>query len=410
MVPFSCMISRERHVAEVIRLLRSFPVVALIGARQVGKSTLAREVVAGVVRSSPPDRSTRAFDLESERDLALLSSAESVLSPLRGLVVVDEVQRLPSMFPVLRPLADRRPLRARFLLLGSASPELTARGSESLAGRIAFHELGGFNLLEVGPRPWSRLWLRGGYPRSFAARSDAASMEWREAFLRTYLERDVLGVDMRMPPAELRRFWQMLAHWHGQRWSAAEFARAFGVSESTSRRWLDALEGLFAVRVLQPWHASIAKRQVRAPKVYVRDSGMLHALLGVDRLAELRLRPQIGASFEGFVIDQIAQVVGADRSECYHWATHQGAELDLLVVRGTRAIGFEVKCTEAPLLTRSMRIAAADLGLERLYVVHQGIDRFELAPGIEALPISDLASLEGLLSSRRRKGPPTRAG
>jgi len=400
MVKLLRMIARKRHVDEVLRLLRSFPVVALVGARQVGKSTLAKDVA----RRSPVHPSVRAFDLESERDLALLASAEPVLSPMRGLVIIDEVQRLPSVFPVLRPLADRRPSRARFLLLGSASPELTTRGSESLAGRIAFHELGGLNLLEIGARAWRRLWLRGGYPRSYVARSDGASMEWRAAFLRTYLERDVLGVEMRMSPAELRRFWQMLAHWHGQRWSAAEFARAFGVSESTSRRWLDALEGLFAVRVLQPWHASLAKRQVRAPKVYVRDSGMLHALLGVERLAELRLRPQIGASFEGFVIDQVVQVLGSDRSECYHWATHQGAELDLLVVRGARAIGFEVKCTEAPLLTRSMQIAVSDLGLERLFVVHQGTDRFELAPGIEALPIAELVSLEGLLSARRPRG------
>lgn len=394
------MIARNRHVAEVRRLLGVFPVVAIVGARQVGKSTLAREVAASI------DGNVRSFDLESDRDLALLTSAEAILSPLRGIVVIDEVQRLPSVFPSLRPLADRRPQRARFLLLGSASPELTTRGSESLAGRIVFHELGGLNLLETGTDAWRKLWLRGGYPKSYIARNDAASMEWRTAYLQTYLERDVLGTDMRMPPAELRRFWQMLAHWHGQRWSAAEFARSFGVSESTCRRWLDALEGLFAVRLLQPWHVSVAKRQVRAPKVYVRDSGMLHALLGVPDIAALRVRPQIGASFEGFVIDQIMQITGANRSECYHWATHQGAELDLLLVRGARSIGFEVKCTEAPMLTKSMQIAKSDLGLEKLFVVHQGADRFELAKGIEAVPVSELCSLEGLLASRRRRASP----
>lgn len=393
------MILRERHEFEVRRLLREFPVVALVGARQVGKSTLAREVASSL------GDSVRTFDLESERDLALLASAEAVLSPLRGVVVIDEVQRMPSMFPALRPLADRKPVRTRFLLLGSASPELATRGSESLAGRIVFHELGGFNLLETGADAWRRLWMRGGYPKSFTARSDAASLEWRLAFLETYLERDVLGVDMRMPPAELRRFWQMLAHWHGQRWSAAEFARAFGVSESTARRWLDALDGLFAVRLLQPWHVSVAKRQVRAPKVYIRDSGMLHALLGVRDLGDLRVRPQIGASFEGFAIDQAIQITGARRNECYHWATHQGAELDLLLVRGSRAIGFEVKCSEAPTLTKSMQIAKSDLGLERLYVVHQGVDRFALAPGIEALPIFELPSLERVLDPGRRARP-----
>lgn len=248
------MNSRARHAAEVSRLLRAFPVVALVGARQVGNSTLAGDV-ARLHRGE-----VRSFYLESGRDLALLARAEAVLEPLRGLVVIDEVQRLPTVFPALRPLVDRRPVRARFLLLGSASSELTSRGSEGLAGRIAFHELGGLNLLEVGTAEWKRLWLRGGYPRSFVARSDAASMEWRSAFLRTYPEREVLGVEMRMPPAELRRFWQMLAHWHGQRWSSAEFASA----------------------------------------------------------GELRTPLQIGASFEGFAIDQLLQVTGADRSECYH--------------------------------------------------------------------------------------------
>lgn len=263
------MIERPSHVAEVERLLRNFPAVALLGARQVGKTTLARAVAERM-----GDRA-RFLDLESDRDLQLLVQPEAVLSPLRGLVVIDEVQRMPTLFPPLRPLLDRRPLSARFLLLASASPEVSTRGSESLAGRIALHDLDGLALEEVGADAWRRLWLRGGFPRSYTARSDAASMEWREAFLRTYLERDVLDVGLRMPPAELRRFWQMLAHWHGQRWNASEFARAFGTSEATVRRWLETLEGFFAVRILRPWAASIAKRQVKAPKVYVRDCGML---------------------------------------------------------------------------------------------------------------------------------------
>jgi predicted AAA+ superfamily ATPase len=226
-------------------------------------------------------------------------------------------------------------------------------------------------------------------------------MEWREAFLRTYLERDVLDVGLRMPPAELRRFWLMLAHWHGQRWNASEFARAFGTSEATVRRWLETLEGFFAVRILRPWEANIAKRQVKSPKVYVRDSGMLHAVLGAGTEAQLRERPQVGASFEGFVVEQVIHALGARASECHHWATPQGAELDLLVSRGNRRIGFEAKCTQAPQLTRSMEIAKADLGLDRLWVVHQGEDRFELRPGIEALPIAQLGTIAGALSSRR---------
>ena len=389
------MIARPTHVRTIARLLRSFPAVALFGARQVGKTTLAREVARAA------GKGTRFFDLESERDLRLLAEPEPVLSGLRGLVVIDEIQRLPSIFPPFRPLLDRRPLPARFLLLGSASPEVSTRGSESLAGRIAFHDLDGLGLDEVGPAVWRRLWIRGGFPRSFTARSDAASMEWREAFLRTYLERDVLDVGLRMPPAELRRFWLMLAHWHGQRWNASEFARAFGTSEATVRRWLETLEGFFAVRILRPWEANIAKRQVKSPKIYVRDSGMLHAVLGAGTEAQLRERPQVGASFEGFVVEQVIHALGARASECHHWATPQGAELDLLVSRGNRRIGFEAKCTQAPQLTRSMEIAKADLGLDRLWVVHQGEDRFELRPGIEALPIAQLGTIAGALSPRR---------
>lgn len=386
------MIDRIGHLAEVRRLLRAFPAVALLGARQVGKTTLARRLAAELGPKA------RLFDLESDGDLRLLTDPQPILSGLRGLVVIDEIQRLPSIFPPLRPLLDRKPLPARFLLLGSASPEVSTRGSESLAGRIAFHELGGLDLQEVGADAWKRLWLRGGFPRSFTARSDAASLEWREAFLRTYLERDVLDVGLRMPPAELRRFWQMLAHWHGQRWNASEFARAFGTSEATVRRWLETLEGFFAVRILRPWEASLAKRQVKSPKVFVRDCGMLHAVLGVTTLAQLRERPQVGASFEGFVVEQAARMLGARASECHHWGTPQGAELDLLVVRGNRRIGIEVKCTESPQVTRSMQIAIKELRLDRLWVVHQGRDRFTMQPGIEALPVSELPSLKGQLA------------
>lgn len=398
------MIGRPGHLRSVRRLLRSFPAVALLGARQVGKTTLARELAQELGSRA------RIFDLESDRDLRLLADPEPILSGLRGLVVIDEVQRLPAIFPPLRPLLDRRPLPARFLLLGSASPEVSTRGSESLAGRIAFHDLDGLSLDEVGPSAWKRLWLRGGFPRSFTARTDAASHEWREAFLRTYLERDVLDVGLRMPPAELRRFWLMLAHWHGQRWNASEFARAFGTSEATVRRWLETLEGFFAVRILRPWEASIAKRQVKSPKVFVRDCGMLHAVLGVGTLEQLRERPQVGASFEGFAIEQAMHVLGARSAEGHHWATPQGAELDLLVVRGNRRIGIEVKCTEAPQVTKSMEIATKDLRLDRLWVIHQGKDRFEMRPGIEALPVTEMSALAGQLDGSRGRRPQSRPG
>lgn len=404
MVEWGGMIGRPGHLRSVRQLLRSFPAVALLGARQVGKTTLARELAQELGSRA------RIFDLESDRDLRLLADPEPILSGLRGLVVIDEVQRLPAIFPPLRPLLDRRPLPARFLLLGSASPEVSTRGSESLAGRIAFHDLDGLSLDEVGPSAWKRLWLRGGFPRSFTARTDAASHEWREAFLRTYLERDVLDVGLRMPPAELRRFWLMLAHWHGQRWNASEFARAFGTSEATVRRWLETLEGFFAVRILRPWEASIAKRQVKSPKVFVRDCGMLHAVLGVGTLEQLRERPQVGASFEGFVIEQVMHVLGARSAEGHHWATPQGAELDLLVVRGDRRIGIEVKCTEAPQVTKSMEIATKDLRLDRLWVIHQGKDRFEMRPGIEALPVTEMSALAGQLDGSRGRRPQSRRG
>jgi predicted AAA+ superfamily ATPase len=388
------VLDRSRHAGEVRRLLRSFQAVAILGARQVGKTTLARNVAAEVGARS------HLFDLESERDLQLLRTPEPVLAPLRGLVMIDEVQRLPGLFAPLRPLLDRKPLPARFLLLGSASPAVAMRGGETLAGRLAFHELDGLGLDEVGAARWRQLWIRGGFPRSFTARSEAASLEWRRAFVQTYLERDILDIGLGMPPAELRRFWQMLAHWHGQRWNASEFARAFGVSESTVRRWLETLEGFYSIRLLRPWHESIAKRQVKSPKVYIRDSGLLHALLGVADAAALRERPQIGASFEGFVVEQAIHAAGAREHEIHHWATPQGAELDLLLTRGERRIGIEAKCTEAPTVTKSMEIAMADLKLERLVVVHRGDRAFRMAPGIEALPAARLDELRGALDGR----------
>ncbi len=388
------MLHRQHHIDTVRRLLRSFQSVAILGPRQVGKTTLARAITTEF------GSRTRVFDLETDRDFRLLQDPEPVLSPLRGLIVIDEVQRLPSLFPPLRPLLDRRPLPARFLLLGSASPDVIAHGSESLAGRLAYHELDGFGLDEVGAHRWRQLWLRGGFPRSFMARSDAASLEWRVAFVQTYLERDILDSGLRMPPTELRRFWQMLAHWHGQRWNASEFARAFGTSEATVRRWLETLEGFYAIRTLRPWHASIAKRQVKAPKVYIRDTGMLHALLGITGPASLRERPQVGASFEGFVVEQVIHATGARPGESYHWATPQGAELDLFLVRGNHRIGIEVKCNEAPTVTRSMEIAMKDLRLTKLWVVHQGSLRFEMRPGIEALPVAELGALRRELGGR----------
>jgi uncharacterized protein len=305
-------------------------------------------------------------------------------------VVLDEVQRRPDLFPALRVLADRQPPPARFLVLGSASPDLLRQASESLAGRIAFHELPGLSLAEVGPGRLERLWLRGSFPRSFTARSDAASFEWRQEFVRTFLERDLPQLGSAVPASTLGRFWAMLAHVHGNAWNASEFGRAFGVAHTTVGRYLDLLSGSFAVRQLPPWSENLAKRQVKSPKVYVSDPGLLHALLDVrDRHALVR-HPKVGASWEGFGIQAVVDRLGARREECYFWGTYAGAQLDLLVVRGSLRLGFEFKRTVAPQVTPSMRIARDSLRLRRLDVVHAGERSADLGRGIRAVALERL--------------------
>ena len=377
-------VRRLRHLRRLTLLLRESPVVALLGARQIGKSTLARQLVAA--RRGP----TTWFDLENPEDLARLADPGLELRPRRGLVVLDEIQRLPNVFPLLRVLADRPRTPARFLVLGSASPELLRQTSETLAGRVAFHELDGFDVGEVPDL--DRLWLRGAFPRSYLARSGAASRRWRDDFLRTFLERDLPGLGSTVAPATLRRFWTMLAHWHGQLWNGAEFGRAFGVAHTTVRRYLDLLTSVFVVRQLPPWHANVAKRQVRSPKVYVGDSGILHALLGLTTREALVSHPKVGASWEGFVVRQITRLLAARPDQCFHWSTHSGAEIDLLVVAGHRRYGFEVKRTEAPRLTASMRSAMETLDLQRLDVVHAGRRLYNLAPRVRALPAAQLTA------------------
>lgn len=376
------MIARPRQEARVRALLQRHRVVAILGPRQIGKSTLARRIAA-----ARPGRAT-FFDLEDPRDLARLADPMLALEPLRGLVVLDEIQRRPELFPVLRVLADRQPVTARFLVLGSAAPALLRQSSESLAGRIAYHELNGFALDEVAPS--ARLWLRGGFPLAFLARGDVASAEWRREFVRTYLERDVPQLGIALPAPTLRRLWTMVAHYHGQLWNASEFGRAFGVADTTVRRYLDALTGTFVVRQLPPWHANIGKRQVKAPKLYVADSGLLHTLLDIETAADLENHPKIGASWEGFAMAQVVARLGARDDQCFFWRTHTGAELDLLVVRGRERLGFEFKRTTTPAVTPSMRSALQDLQLARLDVVHAGRDTFALARRIRALSLSRL--------------------
>jgi uncharacterized protein len=378
------MIERSGQQQTLKRLLSWNPVVAILGARQVGKTTLARAFVKRQAR-----RAT-VFDLERAQDVARLEDAELALGSLRGIVVLDEIQRRPELFPALRVLADRPRTPARFLVLGSASPDLLRQSSESLAGRIAYHELPGLTLDEVGTKNFDRLWLRGGFPRSYTARSGKESRAWRGEFIRTFLERDIPQLGITIPAATLERFWAMLAHYHGQIWNASEFARSFAVSHHTTRRYLDALHATFMIRVLRPWAANIRKRQVKSPKVFIRDSGILHSLLDIGTKTELERHPKLGASWEGFILEAIMDRLGVSPEQCYFWATHMGAELDLLITHGGRLYGFEIKRTTSPRITPSMRSALADLDLAHLDVIHAGSETFPLARRVRALAAAHL--------------------
>ncbi|MGH9464848.1 MAG: ATP-binding protein [Thermoanaerobaculia bacterium] len=381
------VIERSGHLQRILGTLRRYPVVALVGARQVGKTTLASQVAASW------EGRVQTFDLEDARDVARLADPMLALADLAGLVILDEIQHLPEIFRALRVLADRRPLRARFLVLGSAAPELLRQTSETLAGRLHVHELPPLTLPETGTGDLERLWLRGGFPRSFLARTNGDSLEWRQGFIRTFLERDLPGFGVSIPAAQLRRFWTMLAHYHAQTWNGAELARALGLSAPTVRSYLDLLTSAFVVRQLPPWFENMAKRQVRSPKIYIRDSGLLHALLDLGDRTGLERHPKVGASWEGFVLEQLLVRLQAPPEACYFWATHGGFELDLLVVRGRRRLGFEIKRTTAPTLTPSMRNALADLGLERLDVLHAGREEFSLARNVRAVPTGRLLDL-----------------
>jgi uncharacterized protein len=373
----SAYLPRPRRLQEIRKTLADHPVCALLGPRQCGKTTLARQYAQG--------RKSTFIDLETIAGRRMLAEPEFALSSLRGLVVIDEVQRMPELFTVLRPLADRPRSPARFLLLGSAAPEVVRGVSESLAGRIGFVDLAGFDVDEVGQERLDTLWLRGGLPRSFLARTEALSFTRREALIRTILERDLPQLGMRIPATTLHRFWMMLAHYHGQTWNGSELARALGATEPTVHRYLDLLTGAFLVRQLQPWFANVGKRQSKAPKVYLRDSGLLHALLDIRTWKELLGHPKFGASWEGFAIEQILSVTGA--RQAFYWGTHAGAELDLLLVRGGKFYGVEFKAGDAPTMTKSLHIALEDLKLERAWIIYPGKQSYGVHERVEAAPL-----------------------
>ena len=378
------MIERTFHSNRLTRLLSKFPVVAILGPRQVGKTTLAHQ------HAATGKREVSFFDLEDAADLALFADPMITLQPLKRLIVVDEVQRRPELFPSLRVLADQPKSARRFLLLGSASPELLSQTSESLAGRIAYYELGGFSLDEVGSDKWEKLWHRGGFPRSFLARTEADSFLWRTELIRTYLEREIPSLGLRLPTATMRRFWMMLAHYHGQVWNASEFGCAFGVAHTTVQRYLDTLSATFMVRQLPAWYENIGKRQIKAPKVYIRDCGLLHALLGLEQKRAIESHPKVGASWEGFALEATIKLLDAHPEECFFWATHTGAELDLLIVRGEQRLGFEFKRSSSPTITKSMMTALDILGLRKLVVIHAGSRSFPLADSIDAVALADI--------------------
>ena len=377
------MLARPDYLRRLEVSTARAPVTALLGPRQCGKTTLARQFATG--------RKATRFDLESEPDLRRLANPELVLGSLDGLVVLDEVQRMPQLFSALRVLVDRTGSRTRFLILGSAAPDLVRGVSESLAGRVELIEMSGFGLDEAGVPQWRDLWVRGGFPRSYLAASDDDSRAWRNSFVGTFLERDVPQLGISIPAAAMRRFWTMLAHSHGQTWNASNLGRALSLSDKTVRRYLDLLTGTFMVRQLQPWFHNIAKRQVKAPKVYLRDTGLLHTLLGIPHGTALLSHPRVGASWEGFAIEQLLRVLRP--ADAWFWAAHGGGELDLLATVEGRWTGFEIKFSESPSVSRRTRNAADALGVDHLFVVCPAPRTYPVSERITVVPLWEIGTL-----------------
>ena len=378
------MIYRPSYLEQLSNAVQRSPVTALLGPRQCGKTTLARMFGEG--------KTTIYFDLESQPDLRRLQNPELMLGSLRGIAILDEIQEMPELFKVLRVLVDRPTNQARFLILGSASPDIIKNASETLAGRVEFVELSGFDLQEITTGSIDALWLRGGFPRSFLAESDEDSMAWREGFIRTFLERDIPHLGISIPPAAMRRFWTMLAHYHGQTWNASELGRSMGVSDKTVRSYLDILTGTFMVRQLQPWYENIGKRQVKAPKIYLRDSGILHGLLNLPDLHSLSGHPRVGASWEGFALEQTLQTIKPPQA--FFWATHGGAEIDLFFLYRGRRYGIECKLNEAPTVTKAMRIALETLRLDHLWLIYPGQHKYDVHEKISVWPLQEIAKIK----------------
>jgi len=376
------MIKRIRLQEKIERSLSVSPVTALLGPRQCGKTTISRLIAE--------NHDTVIFDLENPVDYQQMSAAPMItLQSLKGLVIIDEIQQIPALLGIIRVLADRVNHPAKFLILGSASPFMMKYASESLAGRVAFVDMSGFNLEETGAGELRKLWFRGGFPRSFLSTDEQASFQWRQDFIRTFLERDIPQLGISIPSVSLRRFWTMLAHYHGNIWNGSEFARSIGTSEPTARKYLDILSGAFVVNQLQPWHENLKKRQVKSPKVYIRDTGLLHGLLYLEGDAILQ-HQKLGFSWEGFIIEQLISKLG---TPCYFWATHAGGEIDLLTIQNGVKVGFEIKYNDAPKITKSMLFAIEDLSLEQIFVIYPGEKNYSLHEKIQVIAAQNLYSV-----------------
>ncbi|MCK5138388.1 MAG: ATP-binding protein [Thermodesulfovibrionia bacterium] len=376
------MIERKDITKHITQALGRGRIVSLLGPRQCGKTTLARHFAK--------PGSSLYFDLEDPVDSAKMGEPKNVLENLKGTVVIDEVQRQPELFSLLRVLADRVPLPSKFLILGSASPNLIKHASESLAGRVERITIGGFSLDEVGARNSESLWLRGGLPRAFLANTDEESFTWLKEYTQSFVERDLPLHGVSLPPMTLLRFWTMLAHYHGQVFNASEIARSLGISVMTVKRYVDVLTGVFMIRQVQPWFGNIKKRQIKSPKIYFYDTGILHSLLGIQTKNDLLAHPKYGASWEGFVIEEVIRSV--EPHEVFFWATHQGAEIDLVFNKGGRMYGVEIKRADAPMMTPSMRIALEDLKLERIAVIYPGKRRYSIHKQVDVVPLDEILS------------------
>lgn len=388
------MIQRYQIIPKIKEGLQSSPVTAILGPRQCGKTTLARYIC--------DERKGEYFDLEDHEDQARLQNPKMMLSIKKGLIVLDEIQRQPALLEVLRVLADRRASPARFLILGSASPSLIKNASETLAGRVYFVDMGGLSVEDVGQENMKQLWIRGGFPLSYLKETEDASVTWRENFIRTFLERDLPQLGIQIPAVMMRRFWTMIAHYHGQIWSSSEISRSLSISHPTARKYLDILTGGFVIRQLQPWFENAGKRVVKSPKVYIRDSGILHYMLNIPSWHSLQSHPKLGASWEGFAIEQVLEMFG--EHDAYFWATHGGAELDLFLLRNGKRIGFEFKYSDSPTMTKSMHIAISDLKLDKLYVVYPGSSNFIMNEKTECIGLADLDTVRNRdLKSRLKR-------